>query len=186
MDVTDFDDPESADAGPLDLTPRTPRSEQGSKSSKRGAAKSVPIVLGVLVLGAIAAVLVTQLAGAATYFYNVDDAVAQRSEIGDRRVRLQGNVIKGSEIGRTKDSVQGYLIAYNGVSVEVEQSGDVPDLFGPSIPVVIEGRFVGDVFKSDRVLVKHDETYDEANKDRVKEAERDAERNASSTTVPQP
>ncbi len=66
MDVTDFDDPESADAGPLDLTPRTPRSEQGSKSSKRGAAKAVPIVLGVLVLGAIAAVLVTQLAGAAT------------------------------------------------------------------------------------------------------------------------
>ena len=95
-------------------------------------------------------------------------------------------MIKGSEVGRTQDSVQGYVIAYNGVQVEVEQSGDVPDLFGPSIPVVIEGRFKGNLFLSDRVLVKHDETYDEDNSDRIKDAERDAEKNVSSTTIPTP
>jgi len=180
--VTTVDDPESADAGPLDLTPRPDRGDRRAGGGRR----VLPILLGVLVLGAIGALLATQLAGATTYFYNVDDAVAKRSEIGDKRVRLQGNVIKGSEVGRTKDSVQGYVIAYNGVTVEVEQSGDVPDLFGPSIPVVIEGHFKGDTFLSDRVLVKHDETYDEANQGRVKDAERDAEKNSSSTTVPAP
>lgn len=184
MDVSDLDDPESADAGPLDLTPRTVA--VASKGTASGPRKIVPIIVGIVVVGAIAVLLITQLAGAATYFYNVDDAVAKKSEIGDKRIRLQGNVIKGSEIGRTQDSVQGYVIAYNGVQVEVEQSGDVPDLFGPSIPVVIEGRFKGNLFMSDRVLVKHDETYDEDNSDRIKDAERDAEKNASSTTIPTP
>lgn len=183
MDVNPIDDPESPDAGPLDLTPRPATT---SSRTSGGARRWLAGGLAVVVLGAIAAVLVTQLAGAATYFYNVDEAVAKRDEIGDKRVRLQGNVIKGSEVGRTDDSVQGYTIAYNGVTVDVEQSGDVPDLFGPSIPVVIEGRFDGDVFRSDRVLVKHDETYDEANEDRVEDAERDAEKNASSTTIPTP
>lgn len=177
-----FDDPESADAGPLDLTPRA----TAPSAKPTGGRRILPIAVGVVVLAAIIAVIVTQLTGAATFFYNVDDAVAKRAEIGNRTVRLQGNVIKGSELGRTHDSVQGYTIAYNGVSVKVEQSGDVPDLFGPSIPVVIEGRFEGKVFHSDRVLVKHDETYDEANKGRVKQAEKDAEKNASSTTVPVP
>jgi len=183
MDVIGLDDPESTDARPLDLTPRA---TAPTPSSRSGARKFVPIVVGVLVLGAIVALLVTQLAGAATYFYNVDDAVAKRTEIGDKRIRIQGNVIKGSEVGRTDDSVQGYTIAYNGVSVKVEQSGDVPDLFGPSIPVVIEGVFKGNVFHSDRVLVKHDETYDEDNSGRIKDAKKDAEKNASSTTVPAP
>lgn len=184
MDVTSIDDPESADAGTLDLTPRADR-PTGSRRSG-GGRKVLPVTLGVLVLGAIVALLATQLAGATTYFYNVDDAVAKKSEIGSKRIRMQGNVITGSEVGRTKDSVQGYTIAYNGVTVAVEQSGDVPDLFGPAIPVVIEGRFDGEVFKSDRVLVKHDETYDEANQERVTDAEKDAEKNASSTTIPAP
>ena len=184
MDPTTVDDPESSDAGPLDLTPRA--ASVASPRRTRGARRLLPSIVAVIVLGAIGLVLATQLSGAATYFYNVDEAVAKRSDIGDKRIRIQGNVIKGSEIGRTHDSVQGYTIAYNGVEVDVEQTGDVPDLFGPSIPVVIEGRFVGKVFHSDRVLVKHDETYDEANKDRVKDAKRDAEKNASSTTIPTP
>ena len=184
MDVSSIDDPESVDAGPLDLTPRSaPAASSGPAARRR---KIVPMVLGVVVVAAIAVLLITQLAGAATYFYNVDDAVAKKADIGDKRIRLQGNVIKGSEVGRTQDSVQGYVIAYNGVQVEVEQSGDVPDLFGPSIPVVIEGRFKGNLFLSDRVLVKHDETYDEDNSDRIKDAERDAEKNVSSTTIPTP
>lgn len=195
--VTDVDatqdDPESADAGALDLTPRddvgVAVGGKGSKAGGRsggGSRSMISILAAVVIVGAIGALLATQLAGAATYFYNVDQAVAKKAEIGSKRIRIQGNVIKGSEVGRTKDSVQGYTIAYNGVEIPVEQTGDVPDLFGPSIPVVIEGHFAGSTFKSDRVLVKHDETYDEANSKRVKEAKQDAEKNASSTTVPTP
>ncbi|MFN8051900.1 MAG: cytochrome c maturation protein CcmE [Acidimicrobiales bacterium] len=182
MDVS-IDDPESADAGsgpaPLDLTPRdAPR-----PSSRRGIRRFAPWLLAVAVLGAIG-VVASGLAGATTYFYNVDDAVAKRSEIGDRRVRLQGNILKGS-VDQTGDGLK-FVLKYNGVSVNVSHTGDVPDLFGPSIPVVIEGRFKGSRFYSDQVLVKHDETYDEKNKTRVKEADADARKNAASTTIPAP
>jgi cytochrome c-type biogenesis protein CcmE len=59
------------------------------------------------------------------------------------------------------------------VPVEVHHEGDPPELFKAGEPVVLEGRWDRsvDVFASDRMLVKHDETYDEANKDRIVEAE---------------
>ena len=32
-------------------------------------------------------------------------------------------------------------------------------MFKPGIPVVLEGRFQGDTFASDRIMVKHSEDY---------------------------
>jgi cytochrome c-type biogenesis protein CcmE len=32
-------------------------------------------------------------------------------------------------------------------------------MFKPGIPVVLEGRFDGDTFASDRIMVKHSEDY---------------------------
>ena len=46
--------------------------------------------------------------------------------------------------------------------------GDPPELFQPGIPVVLEGRFAGRRrFDSDRILVKHAETYVADNPERV-------------------
>lgn len=178
-DTGAVDDPESADAGDgLDLTPRATRADAAGGRRSFGR-RLAPIAVGVVLVGAIAAVA-AGLAGATTYFYNVDEAVARRDEIGDRRVRLQGNIIDGT----VRDTSTGlrFTLAYGGERVEVRHSGDVPDLFGPEIPVVIEGRFAGDGFRSDRALVKHDETYDEENTDRIRDAERDARRNAESSS----
>ena len=59
--------------------------------------------------------------------------------------------------------------------------GDPPELFGPKIPVVLEGSFAanGKKFESDQILVRHDSTYDEKNKDRVRQANQDAKQRAS-------
>lgn len=181
MDVTGHDDPESVDAGPLDLTPRaataTPRSRPGVR-------KFVPWVAAGVVVVAIGLVAVT-LFGSATYFYNVDDAVAKQADIGDKRIRLQGNILKGS-IDEGEQGVA-FTLSYGGAEVRVDHTGDVPDLFGPTIPVVVEGRFTSDEsFDSDRILVKHDETYDEDNGDRIRDAEKDADSNAASTPVETP
>ena len=46
----------------------------------------------------------------------------------------------------------------------------VPELFQPDIPVVMEGRFVGDRYVSDRILVKHSEEYEAENEDRLVDA----------------
>ena len=176
MDVN-RDDPESVDAqsgdpgvSPLDLTPReTAPRPAGRPGVVR---RFVPWVLAVAVLGGIG-VMVSNLAGATTYFYNVDQALEKRSDIGDRRVRVQGNIVAGS-VDQGADYLR-FTLRYHDRTLRVSHTGDVPDLFGPAIPVVIEGNFTGDSFSSDRVLVKHDEKYEEKNSQRVKEAEADAE-----------
>ena len=66
-----------------------------------------------------------------------------------------------------------------GAEVPVDHVGDPPELFGPRIPVVLEGTFEGDRFASDEILVRHDNAYDEANPDRIQQAEQDAQQGAA-------
>ncbi|NLA36199.1 MAG: cytochrome c maturation protein CcmE [Actinobacteria bacterium] len=184
MDVTHFDDPESADASDaggtaasaqrteLNLEPRTaaaPRKGTGAKAWGMWALLAA-IVIAIVVVG-------SSLIGASTYFYNVDEAVERRAEIGDKRIRLQGNVTEGSVV--EGDRLR-FVLSFHDVEVDVEHTGEVPDLFGTSIPLVIEGRFEGDDFHSDRVFVKHDATYEEEHDDRISDAEKDAQKSSAS------
>jgi cytochrome c-type biogenesis protein CcmE len=117
-------------------------------------------------------VLFEGLTNATVYFYNVDQAVAKRSELGTSRFRIQGNVIPTSV--RDEGQRMEFDLKYHDVVVHVVHTGDVPSLFKPAIPVVLEGSFRGDTYRSDRMLLKHDETYDEDHKSRTREAEQDA------------
>jgi cytochrome c-type biogenesis protein CcmE len=128
-------------------------------------------VIIVLVLAALAFVATKALSDAALFFYNADEAVAKRDELGDSRFRLQGTVEEGS-IVNTGDGVD-FVVVFNGVEVDVHHRGDPPELFDEDEPVVLEGRWdrTVDVFDSDRMLVKHDEEYDAENQDRIREAE---------------
>jgi cytochrome c-type biogenesis protein CcmE len=49
----------------------------------------------------------------------------------------------------------------------VRHDGDPPELFKPDIPVVLEGRWAGPVFASDRIIVKHTADYRAKHPDRV-------------------
>ena len=162
MDVIHPDD-EAAPDGDLDLRPRSTPSPKG----RRGWA----IVVIVLILGALAFVATKALSDAALFFYNADEAVAKRDELGDSRFRLQGTVMDGT-INETGDGVD-FAVTFNGAEVAVHHRGDPPELFKAGEPVVLEGRWdrTVDVFDSDRMLVKHDERYDAVNQDRIKEAE---------------
>ncbi|MFZ4517790.1 MAG: cytochrome c maturation protein CcmE [Microthrixaceae bacterium] len=175
MDVSPehLDDPESPDAEPaLDVTPAT-----GRHAVERAGGGRKKVWVGVLGLGlivvALAAVLFNGLSDASTFFYNVDEAVAKKPELQGDRFRMQGNVLPGS-VTRTAEGVD-FTISYKGVKVPVRHTGDPPELFGPEIPVVLEGTFEGDTFRSDQILIRHDNTYDEQNPDRIKDAEKDAQ-----------
>src|SRR5690606_32797728 len=99
------------------------------------------------------------LADATLYFRNVDEAIAQRDSLGDRRFRLQGTVVGEPQ---RADGVVEFDVSYNGQTARIHHVGDPPEMFRPGIPVVLEGRWSSssDVFDSDRMLVKHDETYE--------------------------
>ena len=126
----------------------------------------------VVVLLGLGLVVYQGLTSASLYFYNADEAVAQRDDLGDKRFRLQGTVL-GDTIEPTDDGVD-FAVAFNGVQVEVHHDGDPPELFQAGIPVVLEGRWAatGDVFASDTIRVKHSEQYEADNGDRLDDAER--------------
>ncbi|HVL05705.1 MAG TPA: cytochrome c maturation protein CcmE [Acidimicrobiales bacterium] len=120
---------------------------------------------GVVVLAALGFLVFQGLGNATLYFRTADEAVAQRDQLGDRRFRIEGDVVDGSV--RQDGNDVSFTLTKNDVQVPVQHKGDPPELFRPGIPVVLEGRFKDDHFSSDRILVKHSETYVAENPQRV-------------------
>jgi cytochrome c-type biogenesis protein CcmE len=148
----------------MELTPRKPEAR-----SRRSTFWPRLAIAGVVV--AIGMVAVQGINNAAVYFYNVDEAVAMRDELGDRRFRLQGTVVDGS-IERAEGGAE-FEVAFNGERAAVRHAGSTPEMFQPGIPVVIEGQWsdADPVFESDRILVKHSEEYEAEHEDRLDDAE---------------
>lgn len=156
----DFESPDAAELDHLDLSPRA------TATPLRGRRRGVIVFSSLtLVAGAAAFVVTRGLGEASLYFRNVDEAVAQRSELGDRRFRMQGTVVPGS-LRRTADGVA-FDVTFAGVSAAVRHRGDPPQLFREGMPVVLEGAWKGDVFHSDRLMVKHSEVYVAEHPERV-------------------
>ncbi len=124
-----------------------------------------------LICGALAFLLLQGLGEATTYFYNADEAVAQRAELGDERFRLQGTVVPGS-VRQSGEEVD-FQVEFACARVDVRHQGDPPELFADGIPVVLEGGFAatGDTYASDRILVKHTSEYRTEEADRLALAE---------------
>jgi cytochrome c-type biogenesis protein CcmE len=161
-------------AGPaLDLTPRTGDGDAPGGGGRRPARKANPLlwVLLAAIVAGVGFVVYQGLSGATLYFRNVDEAVADRDDLGTRRFRLQGTVV---EEAVTEGDVVTFEVTFNDVTVPVRSTDGLPDLFAPGEPVVMEGRFAdGDdpMFLADRVLVKHDESYEADNGERIVDAE---------------
>ncbi len=162
-----------SDSGaPLDLTPRPTEGGSGSPRRRFGLRRWVGVAMLVVVVGVGGFAVVRALDDATLFFRNADEAVGERAELGTSRFRLQGLVVPGSV--EAYPGGVAFVVAYNGVEVPVEHSGDPVELFDDGIPVVLEGSWSGSsegaVYVSDRMLVKHDENYVAENADRIDEA----------------
>lgn len=160
----------------MDLTPgvATPRRRRNP----------LAYVVLLVVLVALGFVVTKALSSASLYFYNADEAVEQRDDLGDKRFRLQGTVLGDTiDVDDARDTVD-FTVAYDGARVDVHHEGSPPELFEAGIPVVLEGRWheSGDFFDSDRILVKHSEEYEADNGQRLQ----DAEEGGTSSTVGEP
>ena len=153
----------------MELSPRTAPGPSTSDRAPHRRNRWAYVVL-VVVLAAVGFVAYQGLTSASLYFYNADEAFAQREELGADRIRVQGVV--QDDIDATSDRVA-FTIAFDGVEVSVVHDGDPPELFEPGIPVVLEGRWDPTLttFESDEILVKHDEQYEADNADRIADAE---------------
>ena len=159
---------DDAVAAAPDLAPITPRPGRRSGRGRRWTAAVVVAIVAVAV-----ALLVANLLGdAALFFYNADEAVERRDELGSQRFTVQGTPL-GEPVDTFWDDrpVLAFAIGFNDAVVDVVHIGDPPELFQPGVPVVLEGAWqrgpgpgptaTGDGwhFASDRMLVKHDNDY---------------------------
>ncbi len=121
-----------------------------------------------MIIAALVVLVFEGLGNATVYFKTADEAVAQRAKLGTHRFRIEGTV--QPDVHQVGQDVS-FTITSNGVSVPVIHRGDPPQLFKAGIPVVLEGRFQGDHFASDQIMVKHTAQYIAQHPDRLKTAE---------------
>ena len=117
------------------------------------------IVAGGLCAAAVVFLLVGGLSRNIVYFRTVSEAVEAREKAPDdnTRLRMAGAVVTGSTEPRP-DGVA-FKVTEGGRTASVFHRGDPPELFKDGAPVICEGRWEGDVFVSDRIMIKHGSEY---------------------------
>ena len=145
--------PIDAGADELDLSPNVvDAAPQRSKRKLRNW-----LIIGVFT-AAVGFLTFQALTSARVFFYNVDEAVADKAELADRTFRLQGTVV--DEPVEDASGALVFNVGHNGVQATIRHIGEEPtDLFEVGIPVVAEGRWDGESFESQQLLVKHSEAY---------------------------
>ncbi|MGE5475090.1 MAG: cytochrome c maturation protein CcmE [Bacteroidales bacterium] len=116
------------------------------------------VVLGVLAVGAAAALVLTALRQDIVFFFSPSEIVEAKVPTEGRRIRLGGLVEQGS-VAKQGAEVR-FAVTDGAHRVPVVFSGLLPDLFREGQGVVTEGKMGKDgVFLAAEVLAKHDENY---------------------------
>jgi cytochrome c-type biogenesis protein CcmE len=153
----------------VDLTPRT--NDESSVASKKKR-RWIPIVMVVAAMSAGGVVVTKFLTSAIDYYCNVDEVGSRPGCEGDRRLRVQGIVEEGSV--QQQDGGTSFVMVFNLEKIKVVYAGDPGGVFQECIPVVAHGRVVDGTFESDRIEVKHSNSYVEKNKTRLDTANEEA------------
>ncbi|MGE3332645.1 MAG: cytochrome c maturation protein CcmE [Rhodospirillaceae bacterium] len=113
------------------------------------------VLLGLLGLGAGAALVLTAFQDNIVFFYSPKDLAEK--PVCEQRCRIGGLVAAGSLVK------EGHNISFDLTdavqTVNVKYVGILPDLFREGQGVVAEGRMNSGVFMASNVLAKHDENY---------------------------
>jgi len=113
--------------------------------------------LGMLLLGAATALVLTAFEDNLVFFYSPTDLETKTVEEG-RRFRLGGLVEEGS-VEKDGETIR-FAVTDMNASVPVVYTGILPDLFREGQGVVTEGHLGPDgTFQAAEVLAKHDENY---------------------------
>jgi cytochrome c-type biogenesis protein CcmE len=92
------------------------------------------------------------------YYRTPSEVVAMPAEGATAgRLRLGGQVLAGSI--EERDGIVAFVVTDGHNAVQVEHRGTPQQLFREDIGVVLEGDWDGEVFRSDTMIIKHDEQY---------------------------
>lgn len=120
------------------------------------------VALGILVLGAAAALILTAFEDNIVFFHSpteITEKFAKHELRPEQRLRVGGLVEEGS-VSKTGDgATTRFKVTDLTTTIVVEFRGLLPDLFREGQGIVAEGRYNNAVFTASEVLAKHDETY---------------------------
>jgi len=115
------------------------------------------IALGVVALGAAAALVLAAFQKNLVFFFTPSQVAANEAPQG-RSFRIGGMVVPGS-LKREGVNVE-FTVTDTAKSMRVTYRGQLPDLFREGKGVVAQGQLGADgMFRADEVLAKHDENY---------------------------
>jgi cytochrome c-type biogenesis protein CcmE len=118
------------------------------------------IIALAVVAGALAYLVFAGLGQNLVYFITPSEYFQQAARFENRQVRL-GGLVKDGTIDYNPHTLELRFMVTDGVKfIPVKSSGTAPPaMFAENRGVVIEGRFQGETFVSQNLLVKHSETY---------------------------
>lgn len=160
---------ESADAAPLPSAadgpegpaathapaPALKRATSTSSTSRQQRLRL--IVVGAVLVGAFAFLLVKGLGSSLDYFETVDQALQSKAMLGTKTFRLEGLVVPGSV--QRHDGGVDFVASGSKGRIDVVNTGNPPQLFQNDIPVVVVGHFSGATFVSNQIIVDHSAQY---------------------------
>ena len=131
----------------------------------RRAGKRRQLTVVVLVLLGAVGYLVYSGLRTTVYYQTVGElqAAAGGPGVAGRQVRVLGRVADGSVVREEAGSVVRFVIADEAGQLPVTYKGAVPDIFGPGIEVVVEGKYTpGTGFVAEELLAKCPSKFDSA------------------------
>ena len=129
--------------------------------------REIGLLIGLLVMASAIVVLVmTSFNDSAIYSKGVDEIVAQKDKLGDRNLRVQGTLVKGTLVRRDTPCEYRFRMRKNGAEIEVRYPQCVvPDTFrdvpNMDVDVTATGKLAGDGhFQASEIMAKCPSKYD--------------------------
>ncbi|HEY4158826.1 MAG TPA: cytochrome c maturation protein CcmE [Polyangiaceae bacterium] len=138
--------------------------------------RSVGLLIGLLVMGGgILALVFTSFQNSSVYSKGVDDLLRDKDKLGDRAVRVEGTLVKGTLVRRDQPCEYRFRVEKKGVELPVRFAQCVvPDTFrdmpGMDVSVTAEGKLTeSGYFEASAIMAKCPSKYEM--KERAKSGE---------------
>ncbi|CAA9570081.1 MAG: hypothetical protein AVDCRST_MAG18-1879 [uncultured Thermomicrobiales bacterium] len=127
-------------------------------AARRGGKRWQLAIVALVIVGAIGYLVYNGL-GTSVYYQTVSELQAGTAH--GQQIRLAGNVVDGSIRREEGSSAVRFAVADASGNLPVVYSGVVPDIFGPGIEVVVEGKYNPSTgFVADTMLAKCPSKFD--------------------------
>lgn len=134
------------------------------QARRKAANKRVKFIIGGVVIAlAIIYLIFTATQSTASYFLTVEELYDKESEIYGRNVRVSGKVVGDSVDFNSRDLILHFEIAgEGGETLPVLFNGPKPDQMRHDAEAIIQGKYDGNEFTAQELLLKCPSRYEES------------------------